>query len=157
MRDAPPVTLPAGRSPSVAFCSRDLTLALALAGVGLSGLWAWEVRGGPFWPPLLGLAVWLGYAAWAWADGQRALRDSVGALAWDGEAWYWREADHCSTSSRVAPIVCLDLQGLLLLRLIPLDPPTRPQQWLWLTSGRDPGRWRALRRALYSTRSRPVQ
>ncbi len=157
MRDAPPVTLPAGRSPSGAFFSRGLPLALALAGVGLSGLWAWEVQGGPVWPPLLGLAAWLVYAAWAWVGSQSELRDSAGALAWDGEAWYWRDADDGSASSRVAPVVCLDLQGLMLLRLVPLDPQAGPQQWLWLTRGRDPGRWRALRRALYSIRSRPAQ
>jgi hypothetical protein len=109
---------------------------------------------------LLGVAAWLAYGVWACVGLRRARRDGAGVLAWDGEAWYWRDADSGAASCPVAPVVCLDLQGLILLRLVPLEPlepQVRPQRWLWLTPRRDLGRWRALRRALYSIRSRPTQ
>ena len=157
MRDAPPVTLPAGRSHLGAW----LALGLTFAGLALTGLWAWEARGGPAWLPLVGLLVWGVHGLWAWAGIRQAQTSRGAELAWDGEGWYWRSL----ASWPVQPEVCLDLQGLLLVRLSPLDPQdgpragtkARPQRWLWLTPGRDPGRWRALRRALYSIRSRPAQ
>ncbi len=157
MRDAPPVTLPAGRSPFGAW----LPMGLACTGLVLTGLWAWEARGGPAWPPLVGLLAWLVYGLWAWTGARQAGASQAGDLAWDGEGWYWRSL----ASWPVQPEVCLDLQRLLLVRLSPLDQQegpgadaqAGPQRWLWLTPGRDPGRWRALRRALYSIRSRPAQ
>lgn len=178
MRDAPPVTLPAGRSPFEVW----LPLGLACAGLALTGLWAWEARGGPAWPPVVGLLAWLVYGRWVWVGIRKGRISCGGELAWDGEGWYWRGAavDAAAPDAAgalapaparglaswpVQPEVCLDLQRLLLVRLSPLEPPegprndarAGPQRWLWLTPGRDPGRWRALRRALYSIRSRPAQ
>ena len=161
MRDAPPVTLPAGRSPSEAWLRIGLPLGLMGAGLLLTGLWAWQAPG---WRPFVGGLAWLAYGALAW----RWRRPCGGLLRWDGQAWYWhadaRFAPGVASQAEgrpVTPEVTLDLQRLLLLRLHPRDPPdpsrAEPQRWLWLTPAGDPGRWLALRRALYSRRSRPAQ
>ena len=165
MRDAPPVQLPAGRLSFGLRFGAALPLFLAAGGLGLSALWAWQAPG---WRPLVGLLLWLAYAAFAWRLARpRALARAEGTLAWDGQGWFWRAGASSGAARDSAPLqaeglpvqadVALDLQALLLLRLIPLDPQTGPRQWLWLTPQGDPGRWRALRRALYSSGSRPAQ
>jgi hypothetical protein len=170
--------MPAGRSSFGLRLGAMLPLVLAGFGLALILSWAWqpwsdwktwsawETLQDPGWRPLAGLGAWLAYAAFTWRGSRpRALARAEGVLAWDGQGWYWRAgppagaAIACASDDgvQVVPEVALDLQGLLLLRLQPLDPHARPQEWLWMTPQGDPGRWRAFRRALYSSGTRPAQ
>jgi len=164
--------MPAGRSSFGLRLGASLPLILAGFGLALIVPWAWQAGSAwqtlqdPGWRPLAALSAWLAYAALNWGGFRpRALARAEGVLAWDGQGWYWRAGPPpgagmaCAGDDgvQVVPEVALDLQGLLLLRLKPLDPHARPQQWLWLTPQGDPGRWRALRRALYSSGTRPAQ
>ena len=178
MRSAPPVHMPAGRSSFGLRLGARLPLVLAGFGMALTVPWAWQVWPAwhvwsawpawhdPAWRPLAAMGVCLVYAAFAWRLSRpHALARAEGVLAWDGQAWYWRTGPPAGAGMvpvsgdgwQVEPEVTLDLHGLLLLRLMPLDPHAGPQRWLWLTPQGDSGRWRALRRALYSSGTRPAQ
>ena len=87
------------------------------------------------------------------------LAEQIEALVGEDDAYEQaqRRALAFLEQGAVEPEVALDLQSLILLRLKPLDPHAGPQQWLWLTPLGDSGRWRALRRALYSSGTRPAQ
>ncbi len=147
MRSAPSVSYPVGRSRFGA---------CLLAGLWLTGLaagLAWLVPG-----PVDGWrgALWAGVVAacaawgWRWYVGQ-----AHGQLIWDGAAWRWHgglgamdalEPDE--TDQVVSLGVALDLQRVLLVRCVTAG--RRRSRWLWLESGADAARWRALRRAVYS-------
>ncbi len=79
-------------------------------------------------------------------------RSPVGELLWDGENWYWESEVYQASAELNAPVVALDLQSAMLLRL---DNPAGAIWWLWAERATLPGRWLDMRRAVYAAR-RPV-
>jgi hypothetical protein len=88
---------------------------------------------------LLGSVLLAGGLAWRFGGHRQ-----VGLLRFDGQYWSWSgRASQAAARAQVG----LDLQGLMLLRLVEVG---RPGRWLWLERRTDPSRWTALRRAVYS-------
>ena len=54
-------------------------------------------------------------------------RSPVGELLWDGENWYWESEVYQASAELNAPVVALDLQSAMLLRL---DNPAGAVWWL---------------------------
>jgi hypothetical protein len=131
MHSAPSVTYPVGRSRLAGW----LCLAAWLLGASVVALWAWQA-GEPGWRQALALAALAAAGLWSL---RRWVQSPAGELAWDGRAWNW------AGGGTVA--VCLDLQSLVLLRW---QGEAGSAQWLWLERSLSPGRWDALRRAVYS-------
>lgn len=142
MHSAPSVTYPVGRSRFLAM----LLLLLWLAGAGAAGLW-WRAPGGQGWRlalvlASLGLAGVLAWRFW------RSLRAQ--ALCWDGQSWRLR-AGAPGPEAAGGLSVHLDLQRHLLLCLRERPEGGRAAwHWLWAEAAADPGRWHALRCAVYS-------
>ncbi|MFT4269322.1 MAG: hypothetical protein QM586_19230 [Xenophilus sp.] len=136
MRSAPAVSYPVGRSRFAA----GLFLALWLGGAGGAGLW-WLQAGGSGWrPALLAAALVLS----ALAAGTGWVRVPPGPLHWDGA--HWSLGPDGEALRMAAAVVGLDLQRVLLVRLAAAG---RAPRWLWLERAWAPGRWDALRRAVY--------
>lgn len=141
-RCAPAVSYPAGRSLALGF----VLLGLWLAGVFV--LAAWHLLGAKSsW-----VAVTLSGGLWLAATGGALhfwLRQFVGAMRWDGQAWTLehqsRESDFWVLSG--APEVLLDLQTHLWVHV---SPSGHNRLWLWLERSSQPERWMGLRRAVYS-------
>lgn len=142
MHSAPAVSYPVGRS-------RD-------AGRLLSGLWALgaacagaavlhldDMLGGRAALLALGVAC-AGAATWWFRRGARS-----GELRFDGLQWSLSGAQPVPAARAE---LCLDLQFLLLLRLVA---PEGPRCWLWLERRAQPSRWPDLRRAVYSRAPTP--
>ena len=134
MHSAPAVSFPVGPSRAARLLLSTLWLAGALGAVCFVG--DLDVRAFL----LLGSVLLAGGLAWRFG-GHR----EVGLLHFDGQCWSWsgRGAPQAAARAQVA----LDLQVLMLLRLVEAG---RPQRWLWLERRTDPPRWTALRRAVYS-------
>jgi len=124
-----------------------LLIAIWIAGAAGVGLWFARVQASTGLRTLAAAAVVVagGAAAVGW------LRSAAGAagqqvLAWDGQYWTLGGAGQVPQRASNA-FVHIDLQALMLVRLA--EPGGR-MQWLWLERRRAPGRWLALRRALYA-------
>ncbi|MBT9514001.1 MAG: hypothetical protein IV104_16805 [Acidovorax sp.] len=134
---------------------RSLALGAVLVGLLLAGagvLAAW-VLGGVRSPLVVGTAaagLWLTAAACAlhfW------LRQFVGVLRWDGQAWTQEGGPEGKIFWALSrpPEVILDLQTHLWVRAFPLG---HRGIWLWLERSSQPERWMDMRRAVYS-RAKP--
>lgn len=89
-------------------------------------------------------------AAWVMATGWQ--RAPVGRLQWDGQRWRWESVVYRSGAALEPPVVVLDIQFALLLRL---DNQAGAVWWLWAERSASPTRWLDLRRAVYA-RHRPA-
>jgi len=140
MHNAPAVSYPMGRSRFHGF------LVLLCAPVGALLLLAWSYQADDLqWLHALAAFIWLltvVMAGWQWR------RTPAGKLVWGDAAWCWVVAGQ---SHRVTPEVTLDLQHLMLLRLV--GRADRSVWWLWPERRADPLHWQALRRALFSRSS----
>jgi toxin CptA len=141
LHNAPSVSYPLGRSRFLG-C---LLLGAWLVAAGVS-LWWWRTAPPGDWRPWVGCLSWL-LAGLAMAAGWH--RSPVGALHWDGELWFW-ESQACRDGSALAPpVVAIDLQTVMLLRL---DNPAGAVWWLWAERATWPERWLDLRRAVHTGR-----
>ena len=118
-----------------------LLLLLGVFALGVHG--AWWVHSGDWGLAQLGAAA-AGTAAFlsAWRDWRRA---PVGHLQWDGWAWSW--SGPSGVVQAAAPVVAMDFQYLMLLRL---DFPDHGRSWCWVVRAHEPVAWRSLRRALFA-------
>lgn len=136
MHSAPSVTYPVGRSRVWGLAAGLIWLCGAL----VTGLWCYQVDsvGWRQWLAMVSVLVCGGVAVVCW------LASPEGELQWDGLGWLW-----AAQGVQVAGLltVHLDLQQYLLLCLCS-EPGGR--RWLWLEQRNQPGRWRDLRRAVYS-------
>jgi hypothetical protein len=139
MYSAPSVLYPLGRS----YFLGGLLLASWLSAAGIT-LWWWLASADAEWRPLLGCAAML-MAAWVMATGWH--RAPVGRLQWDGQRWRWESVVYRSGTPLEPPVVVLDVQFALLLRL---DNQAGAVWWLWAERSVLPARWFDLRRAVYA-------
>ena len=144
MQSAPSVLYPLGRSRFLG----GLLLVGWLIAAGVT-LWWWRAAAVPDWRPLLGCAAML-MAAWVMATGWR--RAPVGRLQWDGQRWRWESLVYRTGTALEPPVVVLDVQFALLLRL---DNQAGAVWWLWAERSALSACWLDLRRAVY-TRHRPA-
>ncbi len=147
MHSAPSVSYPVVRS------RRAALLLLAAWGLGALAVFGWAVGGPPPSSPLAGVLqlaspAWVVLAGMAVAASWRRL--PAESLAWDGQHWHCTGAGVPHAEGTLA--VCLDLQGLVLVRFQPARGAVR---WLWLDRDAAPGRWHGLRCAL-AARPRPA-
>lgn len=139
MTDAPAVTYPVGRTPTLA---RVLAL-LWLAGLPPAVMVV--LQQGPAVAVVIGLGLLAaGAALYSFWRGQRARQ-----LRWDGANWGLCEGAQESGGDEARVELHLDLQRLLLLSYRDAGQPRR--QWLWAQASSDPQRWHLLRCALYSS------
>jgi len=120
-----------------------LLLACWLITAGVT-LWWWLASAVADWRPLLGCAALL-IAAGVMATGWR--RAPVGRLQWDGQRWRWESVVYRSGTALEPPVVVLDVQFAILLRL---DNQAGAVWWLWAEKSALPARWLDLRRAVYA-------
>ena len=139
MHSAPSVLYPLGRSRFLG-C---LLLVGWLIAVGVTVGW-WQASAAADWRPLVGCAALL-IAALAMVTGWR--RAPVGRLQWDGQRWRWESWVYRSGTALEPPVVVLDLQFALLLRL---NNQAGAVWWLWAERSASPARWLDLRRAVYA-------
>ena len=139
LHSAPSVLYPLGRSHFLG-C---LLLACWLITAGVT-LWWWLASAVADWRPLLGCAALL-IAAWVMATGWR--RAPVGRLQWDGQRWRWESVVYRSGTALEPPVVVLDVQFAILLRL---DNQAGAVWWLWAEKSALPARWLDLRRAVHA-------
>ncbi len=144
MHNAPSVLYPLGRSHFLG-C---LLLVGWLTAAGVTVSW-WRASAVADWRPLLGCAAMLA-AAGIMATGWR--RAPVGRLQWDGQRWRWESGVYRSGTALEPPVVVLDVQFALLLRL---NNQAGAVWWLWAERSAWPARWLDLRRAVYA-RHRPA-
>lgn len=141
LHNAPAVSYPVGRSYFHGAC----LLLIAMAGLLLGGLWISSVDS-LGWRQLLFFGLWLAactLTGLAWHG------TTPGLLSWGGEYWQW----HTQRQALGGEVVVhLDVQFCLLLIF-------RSQHgrllWLWPERRSAPGRWRALRRAVFSVAGGP--
>ncbi len=139
MTDAPAVSYPVGRTPTLAI----MLALLWLAGLLPAAVIVRQQDGLGVFAIGLGLLA-AGAALSAFWRGQRAR-----LLRWDGACWGLREGALESTSDEARVAVHLDLQRVLLLSY--RDPQRARRSWLWAQASSDPQRWHLLRCALYSS------
>jgi hypothetical protein len=144
MHSAPSVLYPLGRSRFLG----GWMLACWLLAAGVT-FWWWRASAPADWRPLLGCAALL-LAAWVMATGWR--RAPVGRLQWDGQRWRWESVVYRSGTALEPPVVVLDVQFAILLRL---DNQAGAVWWLWAEKSALPARWLDLRRAVHA-RHRPT-
>ena len=136
---APSLVYPLGRS---RLLGGALFLGWCIA-AGVTLRWAHSAAAGD-WRPMLGWLALLISAVFM-ATGWR--RAPVGSLGWDGQRWRWESPVYRGGSALDAPIVVLDLQRALLLRM---DNQAGAVWWLWAERSAAPSRWLALRRAVHA-------
>lgn len=154
MYDAPSVSYPVGR------CVWPGVLLLALWLAGAMATAAWGLQSAHQHPALAGalaLPVLCAVAGWgAWRRWREAGADM---LCFERGQWLVLEGSPASASARpvAAPVVALDFQALMLLRLqgeggaaLAVLRGGAGGRWLWLSRRAAPGHWLALRRAVYS-------
>ncbi|MDH6590874.1 toxin CptA [Variovorax sp. TBS-050B] len=139
MHSAPSVNYPVGRSRGA---TRILIAAWAL-GACCAGISCYLFDGAAWRQVLLVLSVLFSGAAAA-----LALRsDGAAELRFDGLCWSLAGSDPGRSVHAARAVVALDLQSLLLLRLVE---PGRAARWVWAEQRAMPERWRDLRRAAYA-------
>ena len=143
MHAAPSVNYPVGRS---AFAGWGYAL-LGLAGLAAASMWT--VQSGVFgWRQALAFLAVM-------ACGSLAVRSwlasPVGILGWNGVGWQLQQGLEVTTGR---PEIILDLQARMLLRWTP-EPGSAA--WFWVEAESDASHWDALRRAVYSRASAPIQ
>ena len=126
--------------------TRFQVILLVILSLGVAGVHAaWWMHSDA--PPL---ALFLGSTA-AMVAGVLAYREGAavrsGCLKWDGHAWTWSGLTGVALPGR--PAVIIDLQCIM---LVCWDSHGGGRRWFWLALADDRARWRALRRALYSSR-----
>jgi toxin CptA len=141
MHTAPSVLYPLGRSRFLG----SLLLVGWLIAAGVTVCW-WQASAVADWRPLLGCVAML-IAAWVMATGW--CRAPVGRLQWDGQRWRWESLVYRSGTALEPPVVVLDVQFALLLRL---DNQAGAVWWLWAERSASPARWFDLRRAVHAKR-----
>jgi toxin CptA len=136
MHSAPALTYPVGRS-------RFQVWLLCLIGlVSVSAGLRWVQQSGPVdWRQGLFAVTLLIYGL---VDVLAWRRTPTGTLHWDGQVWGWTEM---TQSLSGAVTVHLDLQFCMVLSL---QSENGSRIWLWPERRRDPVRWSALRRAVFS-------
>jgi toxin CptA len=142
MHSAPAVSFPVGPSRAARLLLSMLWLAGALGAVCFVG--DLDVRAFL----LLGSVLLAGGLAWRFGGHRQ-----VGLLRFDGQYWSWSWSGQGALQVAARVQVGLDLQVLMLLRLVEAG---RSQRWLWLERRTDPSRWTALRRAVYSRAPTPA-
>ena len=141
LHSAPSVLYPLGRSRFLG-CWLLLTWLIA-AGVNV---WWFLATAAADWRPLLGCGALL-VSAWVMTTGWR--HSPVGLLQWDGQCWRWSSSVYRSGTALEPPVVVLDVQFALLLRL---DNLAGAVWWLWAEQSASPVRWLDLRRAVHAKR-----
>lgn len=120
---------------------------------GLVGIFLGEPL--TFWIRAAVLLAWLvsqTFALWDWR------RSWTGALTWDGQQW---SLSASGWTAPVWPVLVMDLQFLLLLRMDPVAQGDRRRglpRWIWLQAPDTPGQqgpWLAMRRALVDWSRQP--
>ena len=139
LHSAPSVLYPLGRSRFLG-CWLLLTWLIA-AGVNV---WWFLATAAADWRPLLGCGALL-VSAWVMTTGWR--HSPVGLLQWDGQCWRWSSSVYRSGTALEPPVVVLDVQFALLLRL---DNLAGAVWWLWAEQSASPARWLDLRRAVHA-------
>lgn len=136
---APPVSRAVGRSSWAGLALLSLGLGSLLVAV----LWRWQA-------PSESLAPWLGLGA----TGLSAVglligwrRQPQGCLSWESGEWLWQPDSGGPVQTLAAAEPALDLQSLLLIRLVPRQ--GRPF-FVWADAASDPPSWLDLRRALHA-------
>lgn len=147
LHNAPAVLYPLGRSRFLGVC----LLAAWLLAAGVT-LWWWRASAAADGRSLLGCAALL-LAGWVMATGWR--RAPVGQLQWDGQRWRWESEVYRSGTALEPPVVALDAQFSLLLRL---NNQAGAVWWLWAERSASPTDWLDLRRAVFAKhRPAPLQ
>jgi hypothetical protein len=147
LHNAPAVSYPLGRSRFLGY----LLLLGWLIAAGVTLCW-WRASALADFRPLLGCAALL-LAAWVMLTGWQ--RAPAGRLQWDGQRWRWESEVYRSGTALEPPVVVLDVQWALLLRL---NNQAGAVWWLWAerSAQRYPAvQWLDLRRAVYA-KSRPA-
>jgi len=145
MHSAPSVTYPVGRSRGAA----RVLIGIWALGAICAGASCYLFDSVGWRQALLVLSVLFAGAA----AGMGLRRDGPAMLHFDGLHWSLTGAGTAETRNPSRPmlaarvLVALDLQSLLLVRLSERG---RPHRWIWLERQAMPGRWRDLRRAVYS-------
>lgn len=129
--------------------SAALGIALALillAGAGVGGAWAWQGAHSFAVGVMATACLWMLVAAAAF---HFWLKQWVGMLCWDGQAWALQTTtpDGTSWALSEAPEVFLDLQTHVWLCVSCVG---HRRVWVWLERASQPERWLDLRRAVYS-------
>lgn len=134
MRSAPSVVYPVGRSHWYGRC----LLVLGMLG-SLGSLWA---------------VVWGLWALWTWRKSPEGLlvwapveSETGQTREWGG--WSWQPLGSRSIAQACQVVACLDLQSRQLLQLRVAG----EVHWVWVEAERAPIHWKALRRALVSSRA----
>jgi hypothetical protein len=144
LHNAPSVSYPLGRS---RFLGLFLLFGWSMAAAVT--IWWWRSAPPGDWRPLMGalccLLAGLAMTAGWW-------RSPLGQLQWDGTNWYWESEVYQASAELNAPVVALDLQSAMLLRL---DNPAGAVWWLWAERAALPERWLDMRRAVFAPR-RPL-
>ena len=137
MHSAPSVSFPVGRS----LLARRLLWTTWGLGAAAFATWCIQFGGEPWRTALLALVL-----AGSAAGASRAARLGEGvSLQWDG--LHWSCAGGNADLGDATPVIHLDLQSLMLVRL---HQPGRGAAWLWLERPAFPSRWLDLRRALHA-------
>ena len=139
LHNAPPVTYPLGRS---RFLGSVLALAW-LTTLGLTGLWQLGSPLGDLFPLLSFILLLVS----GWTLTQGWLRSPAGRLAWDGQFWRWESENYQGSSVLQAPVVVIDVQFGMLLRL---QNQAGASWWLWAEKVRRQTLWQDLRRAVHA-------
>jgi hypothetical protein len=144
LHNAPAVSYPLGRS---RFLGCLLLFGWVIAAAVTLGWWRTSALAD--FRPLLGCAALL-LAAWVMLTGWQ--RAPVGRLQWDGQRWRWESEVYRSGTALEPPVVVIDVQLALLLRL---NNQAGAVWWLWAerSAQKHPSaHWLDLRRAVYAKR-----
>ncbi len=136
LAQAPAVTYPLSR-PTFLVGVLVMLLSLALC-VDLA--WLAMASTGD-WRPWVGLLATAGVGGFCWWQGPLT---RFGRLSWDGGDWWWEED---AGPHRGAIHRRLDTQSGLLIRFVA---DSGASHWFWLSQASEPGRWLAMRRAIYA-------
>jgi hypothetical protein len=139
MHNAPAVSFPVGRSHFQGAFVGALVACAALA----ESAWSLSLDAVD-WRQALAAALWLTTSVilgWSW------WQTPTGTLSWDGLTWHWAVGEQ---SMVIVPMLVLDLQSAVWLRLHATGDGVDEWTWVWLDLASNTSRWMALRRAIFS-------